>query len=158
MRPSSSRISRSVISAHPGLHSRKASIASRGVRCGRSTGSGGESLVSTPTVRSVCRFGLGRGFGGGIGNSGTGLALPAHPHVLVLPLLRLSPRAMVASPQSQRQCHRAPPPPLLGALARTRRPPKRLPVSSTALRTVPPSIVLVSSAQTLRDEHTLFGD
>jgi hypothetical protein len=96
-------------------------------------GAGG---FATVTLRRVILFGRGRGGGGFISNSGMTFGRPAHPHVVVRPLLRLSPRAMVASPQSQRQCHRAPPL-LLGALARTRRPPKRLPVSSTALRTAP---------------------
>jgi hypothetical protein len=99
-------------------------------------GGGGFATVTVRTVRTVVRFGLGCGFGEGIGNSGMTLGRPAHPHVVVRPLRILSARTMVASPQSQRQCHRAPPP-LLGALASTSRLPNRFPVSSTALRIAP---------------------
>jgi hypothetical protein len=101
-------------------------------------GDGGFGGFATVTLRKVIRFGRGRGGGGFISNSGMTLGRPAHPHVVVRPLLRLSARATVAPPHAvHRQCHRAPPPLLLGALLRTRRLPKRLPVSSTALRTAP---------------------
>jgi hypothetical protein len=111
--------------------------ARKSARQSRGPGDGGAAGGATVTVMRVVRFGIGRGGGGFRSNSGMTLGRPAHPHVVVRPLLRLSPRAMVASPQSQRQCHRAPPPLLLGALARTRRPPNRFPVSSTARRTAP---------------------